>query len=235
MDSAQIGGKRDRGASAEAAGQRGDADKKARFDHEQSSASLSTMWGGAGSAAASPASSLGSSASAATFVPGQQWQGAGAGAAQQWGAQQSWGAQQQWGQTQGQGQQQWQQQAGAGAGAGATGAAANASSLYVEHDNSKNMSAAEVEAWRAEQQITVVTDKFARSAEQKCPNPIQDWEGAKLNFPGSVMAQITASGFAKPSPIQSQAWPVVIPSKNSYGSSMILYAFRGRVLKPLRA
>ncbi|KAJ8676693.1 hypothetical protein QAD02_012480 [Eretmocerus hayati] len=94
--------------------------------------------------------------------------------------------------------------------------------FYVEDPAVANLSPEEVEHIRKENneisvQLTFVSDKAHEAAEGKMiPNPIQNFEQAFKNYP-DVLTEIRKQGFTKPSPIQCQAWPILLSGKDMIG------------------
>lgn len=80
--------------------------------------------------------------------------------------------------------------------------------FYVEHKEVKAMSEEEVRKCREKLQITV--ENLPRGMEAR---PVQSFEQA--GFPTSLHA--VTKGFQKPSPIQSQAWPIVLAGQDLVG------------------
>lgn len=66
---------------------------------------------------------------------------------------------------------------------------------------------AEVEAFRRENQITVQGHDV--------PKPVETFDEA--GFPGYVMNEVKAQGFAKPTAIQSQGWPMALSGRDVVG------------------
>ena len=80
-------------------------------------------------------------------------------------------------------------------------------SFYKEFPSVAARSAAEVDAFRHQQQITV--------AGRDVPKPVEDFDEA--GFPGYVMNEVKAQGFTKPTPIQSQGWPMALSGRDVVG------------------
>ncbi|XP_046738446.1 ATP-dependent RNA helicase p62-like isoform X1 [Diprion similis] len=79
--------------------------------------------------------------------------------------------------------------------------------FYVPHVNVQNRHPREVEAYRADKQITLKGDAL--------PNPIQFFEEG--NFPDYVMTGIRKQGFSEPTAIQAQGWPIAMSGRNMVG------------------
>ncbi|KAK7789668.1 hypothetical protein R5R35_011442 [Gryllus longicercus] len=79
--------------------------------------------------------------------------------------------------------------------------------FYVPHSNIMSRSRQEVDDYRRNQQITV---KGANM-----PNPIQFFEEA--NFPDYISNEIRRCGFANPTSIQAQGWPIALSGRDMVG------------------
>ena len=89
--------------------------------------------------------------------------------------------------------------------------------FYEEHPEVTNMSEEDVEAFRKENKNIVVARTFADEAStEKMPKPTTKFEHAFENFP-DLMAEIVKAGFEKPSPIQSQMWPILLRGEDCIG------------------
>lgn len=89
--------------------------------------------------------------------------------------------------------------------------------FYVEHPEVTNMSDEDVEAFRKENKNIVVSRTFADEAStEPMPKPTTKFEHAFEKFP-DLMAEITKAGFEKPSPIQSQMWPILLRGEDCIG------------------
>ena len=69
----------------------------------------------------------------------------------------------------------------------------------------------EVEAYRAEKEITIVQGT-------NIPNPITTFEEG--GFPDYVMSEVAAQGFTSPTAIQSQGWPIALTGENLVAIAM---------------
>lgn len=79
------------------------------------------------------------------------------------------------------------------------------------------MSKAEVDKWREENNNIVVARTFAEGKDTlPIPNPVKNFEQAFHNYP-EILEEIRKAGFEKPSPIQSQAWPVLLRGEDLIG------------------
>jgi len=81
--------------------------------------------------------------------------------------------------------------------------------FYIEHPTVAARPDAEAEAWRATKQIVVVGAGV--------PKPCLTFEEASM--PEYVLGEVMKQGFDKPTPIQSQGWPMALKGKNMVGVS----------------
>ncbi|NXW76782.1 DDX43 helicase, partial [Hirundo rustica] len=80
--------------------------------------------------------------------------------------------------------------------------------FYNESSRTASMSQEEVELWRKENNDITCDD--LKEGEKRCiPNPVCKFEDAFEHYP-DIMANIRKVGFQKPTPIQSQAWPIIL-------------------------
>uniref|UniRef100_A0A8B9SDB1 RNA helicase n=1 Tax=Apteryx owenii TaxID=8824 RepID=A0A8B9SDB1_APTOW len=80
--------------------------------------------------------------------------------------------------------------------------------FYKESSRTASMSQEEVELWRKENNNIICSD--LKEGEKRCiPNPVCKFEDVFEHYP-DVMANIRKAGFEKPTPIQSQAWPIIL-------------------------
>ncbi|NXS40505.1 DDX43 helicase, partial [Balaeniceps rex] len=80
--------------------------------------------------------------------------------------------------------------------------------FYNESSRSASMSQEEVELWRKENNNIICDD--LKEGEKRCiPNPVCKFEDVFEHYP-DIMANIRKVGFQKPTPIQSQAWPIIL-------------------------
>jgi ATP-dependent RNA helicase DDX5/DBP2 len=79
--------------------------------------------------------------------------------------------------------------------------------FYKEHTDVRGRSAEEVKRFRDEAGITVYGPDP--------PKPCLSFEEA--NFPRSILKTVESVGFSKPTPIQSQGWPVALGGKDMIG------------------
>ncbi|PGH27063.1 ATP-dependent RNA helicase DBP2 [Polytolypa hystricis UAMH7299] len=80
-------------------------------------------------------------------------------------------------------------------------------SFYKEHVNVTSRTPEEVDAFRKEQQMTVQG--------KNVPRPVETFDEAA--FPQYVMSEVKAQGFAKPTAIQSQGWPMALSGRDVVG------------------
>ena len=81
--------------------------------------------------------------------------------------------------------------------------------FYLEHPDVTKRSEAEAEAWRASKQIVV------RGTD--VPKPCLTFDEASM--PEYVLSEVVKCGFATPTPIQSQGWPMALKGRNMVGIS----------------
>ncbi|NXI05527.1 DDX43 helicase, partial [Pachycephala philippinensis] len=80
--------------------------------------------------------------------------------------------------------------------------------FYKESSRTASMSQKEVELWRKENNNITCDD--LKEGEKRCiPNPVCKFEDVFEHYP-DIMANIRKVGFQKPTPIQSQAWPIIL-------------------------
>ncbi|KAJ9632445.1 ATP-dependent RNA helicase dbp2 [Taxawa tesnikishii (nom. ined.)] len=80
-------------------------------------------------------------------------------------------------------------------------------SFYKEDPAVVARSQSEVDAFRREHAITVQG--------RNVPKPVETFDEA--GFPGYVMSEVKAQGFANPTPIQSQGWPMALSGRDVVG------------------
>jgi len=81
--------------------------------------------------------------------------------------------------------------------------------FYIEHPDVTKRSDEEANAWRASKQIVVVG--------RDVPKPCFTFEEASM--PEYVLSEVLKCGFDKPTPIQSQGWPMALKGRNMVGVS----------------
>jgi len=79
--------------------------------------------------------------------------------------------------------------------------------FYVPHPDTEAMTESEVASFRRASEITV--------SGPNVPKPITTFERA--SFPSYVMEVVNKQGFQRPTPIQSQGWPVALAGRNMIG------------------
>ncbi|KAJ2777760.1 ATP-dependent RNA helicase dbp2, partial [Coemansia javaensis] len=79
--------------------------------------------------------------------------------------------------------------------------------FYVEDPVVASRSQHEVDEYRRKHEMTITGDGI--------PKPITSFAEAK--FPDSVMAEISKLGFERPTPIQSQGWPMALSGRDMVG------------------
>jgi len=81
--------------------------------------------------------------------------------------------------------------------------------FYIEHPDVRKRSEQEADAWRASKQIVVVGDGI--------PKPCMTFDEASM--PEYILNEVLKQGFERPTPIQSQGWPMALKGKNMVGVS----------------
>ncbi|NXG48643.1 DDX43 helicase, partial [Psilopogon haemacephalus] len=80
--------------------------------------------------------------------------------------------------------------------------------FYEESSKTASMSPEEVQLWRKENNNIICDD--LQEGEKRCiPNPVCTFKDVFEHYP-DIMANIRKVGFQKPTPIQSQAWPIIL-------------------------
>ncbi|XP_053395068.1 probable ATP-dependent RNA helicase DDX43 [Mercenaria mercenaria] len=87
--------------------------------------------------------------------------------------------------------------------------------FYIENYEVANMDPDEVEDIR-QYNFNITVKNLDKSGETQVPNPVRTFEDAFEHFPG-ILETIYKQKFTKPSPIQSQAWPVLLRGKDLIG------------------
>ncbi|KFP14901.1 putative ATP-dependent RNA helicase DDX43, partial [Egretta garzetta] len=80
--------------------------------------------------------------------------------------------------------------------------------FYKESSRTASMSQDEVELWRKENN-NIICDDLKEGEKRRIPNPVCKFEDVFEHYP-DIMANIRKVGFQKPTPIQSQAWPIIL-------------------------
>ncbi|XP_062850867.1 probable ATP-dependent RNA helicase DDX43 [Trichomycterus rosablanca] len=87
--------------------------------------------------------------------------------------------------------------------------------FYIEDEAVARRSAEEVKAWRKKNN-NIFVDDLKEEMKRAIPNPVYTFEEAFACYP-EIMENIVRVGFQKPTPIQSQAWPVVLSGLDLIG------------------
>ncbi|XP_015478719.1 probable ATP-dependent RNA helicase DDX43 isoform X3 [Parus major] len=80
--------------------------------------------------------------------------------------------------------------------------------FYKESSRTASMSQEEVDLWRKENN-DITCDDLKEGEKRYIPNPVCKFEDVFEYYP-DIMANIRRVGFQKPTPIQSQAWPIIL-------------------------
>jgi ATP-dependent RNA helicase DDX43 len=88
--------------------------------------------------------------------------------------------------------------------------------FYSEHPATAKMTDAECEQFRKENNNISVSRIFQKDSNEKMPNPITQFQYAFENYP-DLLVEIEKHGFSKPSPIQSQMWPILLKGEDCIG------------------
>ncbi|XP_067092716.1 probable ATP-dependent RNA helicase DDX43 [Osmerus mordax] len=88
--------------------------------------------------------------------------------------------------------------------------------FYIEAESVAKRTAEEVKEWRKQNNNIFVDDLKEEGDKRLFPHPVQTFLEAFLHYPG-IMENIVRVGFAKPTPIQSQAWPVALRGDDLIG------------------
>lgn len=80
-------------------------------------------------------------------------------------------------------------------------------SFYKEDPIVTNRSQGAVDAWRRQNEVTV--------SGRTVPRPVETFDEA--GFPKYVLDEVKAQGFSKPTPIQSQGWPMALSGRDVVG------------------
>ncbi|XP_031346613.1 DEAD-box ATP-dependent RNA helicase 20-like isoform X2 [Photinus pyralis] len=79
--------------------------------------------------------------------------------------------------------------------------------FYVPHMDIQNRSQTDIDSFRDEKAITVKGTNV--------PNPSECFD--ETNFPDYVMQEIIRQGYAEPTPIQAQGWPIALSGRDMVG------------------
>uniref|UniRef100_A0A3B4ZSE7 RNA helicase n=1 Tax=Stegastes partitus TaxID=144197 RepID=A0A3B4ZSE7_9TELE len=85
--------------------------------------------------------------------------------------------------------------------------------FYIEAESVSMLIAEEVSEWRKENNNVFVDDLKEEGEKRTVPNPCRTFLEAFELYP-EIMENIDRVGFAKPTPIQSQAWPVLMSGED---------------------
>ncbi|XP_065843388.1 probable ATP-dependent RNA helicase DDX43 [Oscarella lobularis] len=88
--------------------------------------------------------------------------------------------------------------------------------FYVLHPDVAGMSSQEVEDFRKINNNISAKNLTEKMKDRPIPNPIRTFREAFESYP-DIMAELEASGFEKPTPIQCQAWPVIMQGSDLVG------------------
>jgi ATP-dependent RNA helicase DDX5/DBP2 len=81
--------------------------------------------------------------------------------------------------------------------------------FYIEHPDVLQRDANFADRWRAEHHIII--------AGEGIPKPVMTFEEASM--PEYVLKEVLKQGFSKPTPIQSQGWPMALLGRDMVGIS----------------
>ncbi|KAJ7341658.1 hypothetical protein JRQ81_006087, partial [Phrynocephalus forsythii] len=87
--------------------------------------------------------------------------------------------------------------------------------FYKESPRIACMSQEEAARWRKENN-NITCDDLKEGEKRQIPNPIYTFEDAFIYYP-DIMANIKKVGFQRPTPIQSQAWPIILQGLDLIG------------------
>lgn len=90
--------------------------------------------------------------------------------------------------------------------------------FYIEDGEVTNMSDEDVDKFRLENKNIQISRTFSKEGEEAkpMPKPTTKFEHAFKAFP-DLMGEIKKAGFEKPSPIQSQMWPILLRGQDCIG------------------
>uniref|UniRef100_A0A452Q7I1 RNA helicase n=1 Tax=Ursus americanus TaxID=9643 RepID=A0A452Q7I1_URSAM len=80
--------------------------------------------------------------------------------------------------------------------------------FYIESEATSSLSQVQVDLWRKEN-FDVMCDDLKDGEKRPIPNPTRLFEDAFHPYP-EIIESIKRAGFQKPTPIQSQAWPIIL-------------------------
>ncbi|XP_044147055.1 probable ATP-dependent RNA helicase DDX43 [Bufo gargarizans] len=87
--------------------------------------------------------------------------------------------------------------------------------FYKEASSAASMSEEEVTSWRRENNNIICSD-LKEGQKRQIPNPVRSFHDAFQPFP-EVMDALENAGFQRPTPIQSQAWPIILQGLDLIG------------------
>ncbi|XP_070459998.1 probable ATP-dependent RNA helicase DDX53 [Equus przewalskii] len=87
--------------------------------------------------------------------------------------------------------------------------------FYVESTATSSLSQVQVDAWRQEN-FNITCEDLKDGEKRPIPNPTCKFEDAFEHYP-EVLKSIKKAGFQRPTPIQSQAWPIVLQGMDLIG------------------
>lgn len=88
--------------------------------------------------------------------------------------------------------------------------------FYIEDPEVASMTPEEADNFRKEQNNIVVSRIESDKSNKPIPNPIQTFEQAFRHYP-LILEEIRKAGFTTPSPIQCQAWPILLSGEDLIG------------------
>ncbi|KAM6151472.1 LOW QUALITY PROTEIN: DEAD box protein 53 [Rhynchocyon petersi] len=89
--------------------------------------------------------------------------------------------------------------------------------FYIESEATSSMTPAQAKSWRRDN-FNVTCEDLKRGAKRLVPNPTCTFKDAFQGYP-EIMRSIRDAGFQKPTPIQAQAWPIVLQGLDLIGIS----------------
>lgn len=89
--------------------------------------------------------------------------------------------------------------------------------FYTEHPNTAGMTQEEIDKFHFENNNISVSLVFDETAsKESMPKPVTRFEYAFENYP-DLLAEVQKQGFDRPSPIQSQMWPILLRGEDCIG------------------
>ncbi|XP_053436701.1 DEAD box protein 53 [Nycticebus coucang] len=89
--------------------------------------------------------------------------------------------------------------------------------FYIESKATRSMSEIQVDNWRKEN-FNIMCQDLKDGEKRRIPNPTCRFEDAFRHYSG-LLESITSSGFRSPTPIQCQAWPIILQGIDLIGIS----------------